>query len=709
MDENILNATGSSVVVASNRLFSTKKINVTLDDHNYLIWHQQVFLTIKTFRLQKYIDSNVSWPTQYVTSEGIVSLNPEYELYEEQDGALDSWLLSTVSEEVLPNLIGLNTAAEIWSTLHRLYSGKTTSRFDMSYKNESSRPTQNNNNRGYSNVQANVSSYNSNSDNFTPHNFPYNSMYYASSPLITDPQGSIFHPYAFPFSVHHQVCPTPYNMPSFSSGHPSQSITSALSLIPPQAYIAIPETMDDNAWYYIAFTDAHCRYTWIYFLKQKSESDRRGEFGALQAYMKEQGIVYSTHSHKTVLPSSMLPHQEPELLSPTLSYHPSNPPSLTPSSSSHPFTSSPHDATPSQPSISSSSHPFTIATSHPSTSSSHDAGIFKSKVLLAEISPQEPASVYKALQHSDWCEAVHNEYTTLMKNGTWEFKPLPPTRKAVGCKWLFKVNNKPDGSIDIFKVRMVVKGYSKMVGRDFSETFSPFVRASTLRTVLNLAVMKNWPLRQIDINNAFLNGKLTEEIYMRQPPGFEQKSEDGKELVCCLRNTLYGLRQAPRAWFETLRKFLVESLGFIVSKADSYLFIGNSICSQVLLMVYIDDIVITGSQEIEVDVIVQAINKELSLKDLDESTPTPMVLSPKLKANDGWLFGDVHLYRSIMGANPTHHARIKTGDILTKPLPPAIFNDMSSHLGVKSWAEINDNSHENVEVAIQIIRKPREY
>ncbi|KAK8540679.1 hypothetical protein V6N13_026995 [Hibiscus sabdariffa] len=124
-NNNVASVEGGS---NSSKLFSTKKINVVLDDHNYLLWHQQVFLIVKTHRLQKFIDGNVSPPPQYITQNSQVRINPDFEAFEEQDGALATWLLSTVSESVLPHLIGLNTASEIWNTLHRIYSGKTTSR-----------------------------------------------------------------------------------------------------------------------------------------------------------------------------------------------------------------------------------------------------------------------------------------------------------------------------------------------------------------------------------------------------------------------------------------------------------------------------------------------------------------------------------------------------------------------------------------------------
>ncbi|GMI73304.1 hypothetical protein HRI_000999700 [Hibiscus trionum] len=129
---NATPVSGQSLVVPS-KVFSSKKINVTLDDHNYLIWHQQVYLIIKTNRLLRFIDPKITAPSQYVSRDGIVSINLEFELFEEQDGALATWLLSTVSPGVLSHLIGLSTASAIWETLHRLYSGKTTTRL-MSFR-----------------------------------------------------------------------------------------------------------------------------------------------------------------------------------------------------------------------------------------------------------------------------------------------------------------------------------------------------------------------------------------------------------------------------------------------------------------------------------------------------------------------------------------------------------------------------------------------
>lgn len=158
--------------------------------------------------------------------------------------------------------------------------------------------------------------------------------------------------------------------------------------------------------------------------------------------------------------------------------------------------------------------------------------------------------------------------------------------------------------MDRYKARLVAKGFSQHVGSDFCDSFSPVVCATTVQVVLAVVVMSGWKLRQVDVNNAFLNGTLLEESYMDQPPSFEAQSSNGKKLVCKLNKALYGLRQEPKAWFHTLRKHLVDQLGFCASKADFSLFIRTSEGSSVFLMAYVDDIIITGNSDIKVENVV---------------------------------------------------------------------------------------------------------
>ena len=140
---------------------------------------------------------------------------------------------------------------------------------------------------------------------------------------------------------------------------------------------------------------------------------------------------------------------------------------------------------------------------------------------------------------------MEDEYNALMKNETWTLVPNDSSHKLIGNKWVYRVKENPDGTINKYKARLVVKGFLQIPGIDFTETFSLVVKAVTIRIILTLAVNNDWLLRQVDINNAFLNSELTEMIYMPQPEGFVNKSKPNH--ICRLKKALYGLRQAPRA------------------------------------------------------------------------------------------------------------------------------------------------------------------
>jgi hypothetical protein len=175
----------------------------------------------------------------------------------------------------------------------------------------------------------------------------------------------------------------------------------------------------------------------------------------------------------------------------------------------------------------------------------------------------------------------------------------------VGCKWVFRVKRKPDGSVDRFKARLIAKGFHQRPGLDYKETFSPVVKPATIHTVLIVSVMQGWSLRQLDVNNAFLHGKLHEVVYMLQPPGFKDCSKPNH--VCRLHKTIYGLKQAPREWYSAL-KIKILALGFTNSKADSSLFIYNTASVLCFLLVYVVDLIITGSDSVFVSSIIDQIH-----------------------------------------------------------------------------------------------------
>lgn len=189
---------------------------------------------------------------------------------------------------------------------------------------------------------------------------------------------------------------------------------------------------------------------------------------------------------------------------------------------------------------------------------------------------------------------------------------LPPHRKAIGCKWVFRVKENPDGSINKHKARLVANGFHQQPGFDYTETFSPVVKPTTIRIILTLALSNGWPLQQLDVNNAFLNGDLDEEVYMEQPPGFI--SQDSS-LVCRLHKALYDLKQAPRAWFDKLKGALL-SLGFTSSKCDPCLSVFSQGANTIYMLVYVDDIIVTGNSAQLIQQLINRLHSNFALKQI---------------------------------------------------------------------------------------------
>ncbi|KAL5776888.1 hypothetical protein ACOSP7_009814 [Xanthoceras sorbifolium] len=249
------------------------------------------------------------------------------------------------------------------------------------------------------------------------------------------------------------------------------------------------------------------------------------------------------------------------------------------------------------------------------------AGVFKPKVWIFEkvaasdLAQIEPSTIKQALQSPEWTQAMELEYKALQKNHTWSLVPPSSHHKVIGCKWVFKLKLKQDGSIERHKARLVAKGFHQTAGLDYFETFSPIVKPTAIRIVLSLAISFNWPIRQLDIHNAFLNGDLQEEVYMEQPPGFVNSSPP--HFVCKLHKSLYGLKQSPRAWYTKLSGSLFH-WGFRNSQVDTSMFILSAPSYIIIILVYVDDIIITGSSTSLLQQFTQALHSKFALKDLGD-------------------------------------------------------------------------------------------
>ena len=217
----------------------------------------------------------------------------------------------------------------------------------------------------------------------------------------------------------------------------------------------------------------------------------------------------------------------------------------------------------------------------------------------AEATDEDPKSLKEAQQRHDWPkwkEAINAELSQLKSMGTWEMTKLPHGRTAIGNRWVFARKYNKDGSVAKYKARLVAKGYSQIPGMDFTDTFSPVVRLETIRAIFALAVSEDWEIRQMDVKGAYLNGTLSEEIYMRQPQGFE----DYTDLVCLLIKTLYGLKQAGREWNREFDR-KIRGLGFRRLFTDTCVYIRIKDRCLEIITVWVDDLVLFAESKSTAD------------------------------------------------------------------------------------------------------------
>ncbi|GJZ76371.1 ribonuclease H-like domain-containing protein [Tanacetum coccineum] len=208
---------------------------------------------------------------------------------------------------------------------------------------------------------------------------------------------------------------------------------------------------------------------------------------------------------------------------------------------------------------------------------------------------------------------MNAEIKVLNKNQTWIITDLPANRKAIGNKWIFKIKYKASGDIDRYKARLVAKGFNQREGIDFDETFSLDVKLYIVRCLIALFVSNNWPLFQLDVNNAFFYGELDEDVYMTISQGFANKYNKNK--VCKLVKSFYGLKQAPRKWNEKLVTVLKEN-DFVQSENNLSLFTKSKNNKFIALLVYVDDIVVARNSMNEIESFKAFLKSKFNIKDL---------------------------------------------------------------------------------------------
>lgn len=221
-------------------------------------------------------------------------------------------------------------------------------------------------------------------------------------------------------------------------------------------------------------------------------------------------------------------------------------------------------------------------------------------------------SLNDALADPSWIAAMQQELNAHDKNGTWELVALPEGEKALSARWVLRTKVDHAGHIK-YKARVVARGNEQREGLDYEETFAPVVRWSTVRLIVALATANGWPIHHMDVVTAFLNSTLKETIFMRQPPGFVMSGQEN--LVCKLRKSIYGLKQSPRAWYEEVDNYL-RSIGCTRSSLDPNLYFRQQSGETVIILLFVDDLLITGSKPKLLSEIKDQLQSKYEMKDL---------------------------------------------------------------------------------------------
>ena len=185
---------------------------------------------------------------------------------------------------------------------------------------------------------------------------------------------------------------------------------------------------------------------------------------------------------------------------------------------------------------------------------------------------------------------------------------MPSGVKAIGSRWVMRVKLRADGEIERYKARLVAKGYNQKEGIDYNETFSSVARFDTIRSVLSVTANEGLSLAQFDVKTAFLNGDLEEDIYMTQPDGYS----DGTPKMCKLKKSFYGLKQSPRCWNKRFVNFM-SHVGFIESNADPCLFVQKTKTSKLIVVIYVDDGLVAGTDETEIEEFLNGLKTEFKI------------------------------------------------------------------------------------------------
>eukprot|EP00253_Pinus_taeda_P031167 PITA_31167 len=224
----------------------------------------------------------------------------------------------------------------------------------------------------------------------------------------------------------------------------------------------------------------------------------------------------------------------------------------------------------------------------------------------------KPSSFEEAMEDPAWVDAMVEEYGSIVGNSAWEICPRPKGKLVMGSRWIYKVKQAADGSVEKYKSRFVARGFSQIVGINYEETFAPVTRYSSIRTILALLAQMGCHIHHMYVKIVFLNEVIEEEVYIEQPEGFEIFNNESH--VCRLKRALYGLKQAPRAWYTWIDSYFT-GLGFSKSEANPNLYQIVVEGKLLIIVLYVDDLSLRGD-ELLILSCKEDIGREFEMKDL---------------------------------------------------------------------------------------------
>ncbi|XP_073119945.1 uncharacterized protein [Henckelia pumila] len=279
-------------------------------------------------------------------------------------------------------------------------------------------------------------------------------------------------------------------------------------------------------------------------------------------------------------------------------------------------------------------HPLSSVIGNPIAPLRTRGQMIKELFHAAFISQEEPKKIEEALADSCWIDAMKEELNQFTRNAVWDLVPRPTHQSVIGTRWVFRNKLNEEGTVVRNKARLVAQGYRQEEGIDYDETYAPAARLEAIRIFLAYASFKNFKVYQMDVKSVFLNGKLQEEVFIEQPPGF--KNHQFPDHVYHLNKALYGLKQAPRAWYDTLTKFLLEH-ELTIGTVDKTLFKFTKV-RQMESGTFISQAKYT-----------KELLKKFGIENCTVAT-TPMGESIKLDEDKGGISVDATMYRGLIGS-----------------------------------------------------------